>query len=198
MPRDVAVKDVAGSAEQVWRTKAQLAVAKLSFGAGCDPFDGRESERRRVPTGGDRLAVTLSQQGDHLLNLDDLFGRGKDERGEALPVVLPEQSQAGQGGDGVLHRLVFRKRADRLAKVEAGIQIFFEPSPVVGGGRGLGGDTALGQAQSHPTLADDAFPRLAKRLPTERLPTRQRCPEVVVLDGERFRFGSQGAALSLV
>ena len=95
LPVDFVFEDVPRGAKQVWRTKAQFAVAKLRLGAGCDSFDGRESERRRVPTGGDRLAVTLSQQSDHLLNLDDLFGRGKDERGEALPVVLPEQSQAG-------------------------------------------------------------------------------------------------------
>ena len=125
-------------------------------------LDGRKRKRRIVAAGGNRLSVPLAQQRDHLPDLHDLLGRREDERREAFPVILPKQTQAGEGGDGVAHRFVVGKCGEHLAKVNLQLQIFLEPRPVADRLGHLGGDAVLGRAQPNPAATDHAFPRLAK------------------------------------
>jgi hypothetical protein len=46
------------------------------------------------------LAESPGEQGDDLLDLDNLFAGGADKRGQTLPRFLPQQAQPGAGAEG--------------------------------------------------------------------------------------------------
>ena len=82
--------DRARGGQQVRRAKSHLTGTQLGFRR---PRQARSSwksmdwsEGRR---GEQRLAKAGAQQRNDLLNLDDLFGRRENERGQAFPRVLP-------------------------------------------------------------------------------------------------------------
>jgi hypothetical protein len=100
--------DQARGGEEVFGAEAEFAVPELLVRGAGDGGNGREG----VMVGVDRLAEPLGEEIDDLANLDDLFRRTGDERGETFPGFLTDDAQtvvfagglmeegiAGEGGE---------------------------------------------------------------------------------------------------
>ena len=66
--------------EQAGRAKAHLAGAQFRFSRGCQAFNRRErTSEERAGRGEEWFTKPFAEQGDDLLNLNDLLGRGENE-----------------------------------------------------------------------------------------------------------------------
>ena len=90
MEVELAAIDHARGGEEVFRAEAELAIPELLVRGAGDGGNGRES----VVLGVNRLAEPLGEQTDDLTDLDDLFRRTGDERGQTFPGFLADDAQA--------------------------------------------------------------------------------------------------------
>ena len=106
----------------------------------------------------ERLAEPFAEQGDDLPDLDDLFGRGQNERRETFPRLLPQHAQSAARGHGIAHRRVVGKSFEHGGQIRFGLQIIAQPLPVGDRPGGFGANAVARLCQAHPMLADDADP----------------------------------------
>ena len=102
---ELAAVNHAGGGEEVFRPEAEFAVPELLVRGAGDGGNGRES----VVLGVDRLAEPLGQQMDDLADLNDLFRRTGDERGETFPRFLADDAQAAMVAGGLVEQGVAGK-----------------------------------------------------------------------------------------
>jgi len=95
--------DQACGGEEVLRAKAEFAVPELFMGRAGDGGDGGKGMMRVV----NRFAKALRQQTDDLADLDNLFGRAGNERGETFPGFLADDAQAVVVFGGLAKERVF-------------------------------------------------------------------------------------------
>ncbi len=97
---ELAAIDQAGGGEQVFGAEAEFAIPELLVRGAGDDGDGRE----RMVLGVNRLAEPLGKQTDDLADLDDLFRRTGDERGETFPRFLADDAQAVMVAGGLVEQ----------------------------------------------------------------------------------------------
>lgn len=156
--------------EEVGSTKPGFAGAEVGFGGGGQLGGGGEGKRRRM-TGrdGEGVAEALGEGFDDLADLDDLFGGGEDEGGEAFPGILAEEPEAGAGADGGAQGRVRGETVENGLEVAVELEVMGEPGPVgLGNGR-FGAEPAAVGMQADPASGDDAFPGMSAAVPTKGL-----------------------------
>ena len=97
---ELAAIDQSGGSEEVFGAEAEFAIPELLVRGAGDGGDGRE----RVVLGVNRLAEPLRKQTDDLADLDDLFRRTGDERGETFPGFLADDAQAVMVAGGLVEQ----------------------------------------------------------------------------------------------
>ena len=117
-------------------------------------------------------------------DLDDLLGRGQDERRETFPRLLPQQAQSAAGGDGAPHRLVVGKSFEHGGQIGFGLEKIAEPLPVGNRRGGFGADAVARLRQPDKMFSDNAFPRISILPPAENLAGVERRGQIVIADGQ--------------
>src|SRR5579859_4494241 len=108
----LALSDAAGRAEQEGCAKSHFTRAQLRFGqASQSPGSWKDMRGRLVRSDRHRSAIPAAQQRNDLPDLNNLFGRGQDKRGQALPRILTEQAQSAARGHRIVHSWFWRKCA---------------------------------------------------------------------------------------
>src|SRR5439155_25303221 len=149
--------------EQVFGAEAELAVTEC---AGRRPRDDLDRRKRVV------LAELPGEMGDDLTDLDDLFGRARNEGGERLPRFLPEHAQTPVAFHRIMEYAIIRKRGDdfRQRNVECEVMrvdIAFE--------------RVADLADAPHALADDAGkPAVQAALPAKCLAALERGGEIKI------------------
>ena len=149
----------------------------------------RAGETPALPGGcgpDDRFAKSFAEQGDDLPDLDDLFGRGQNERRETFPRVLPQHAQSATRGHRIAHRRVIGKSFEHGGQIRFGLQIVAQPLPVGDRPGGFGANAVAPLCQAHPMPADDAGPGIIAGLPAEGLAGVQRRGQIVIANAEEI------------
>ena len=184
---ELAAVDHAGGGEEVFCPEAEFAIPELLVRSAGDGRNGRE----RVVVGVNRLAEALGQQTDDLADLDDLFRRTGDERGETFPGLLADDAQAVMFAGGLVEQGVGGKRREDFWERDVEGQIMDDGGWLTvdggsdGNGRwsmvngGWGNDVPFNDMIFLPEtpdfLADDADePAIGVALPAKRLAAFQR------------------------
>jgi hypothetical protein len=93
-----------------------------------------------------------------LPDLDDLFGRGQNERRQAFPRLLAQHAQSAARGDRRSHRHVVGKRFEHGGQINSRLKKIAEPIPILDRYGSFRANAVGRLRQSHPMLSDDANP----------------------------------------
>lgn len=116
---ELAAIDQASGVLEVLNPEAEFAVPELLVGGAGDGGDGREG----VVVGIDRLTESLGQEADDLADLDDLFSRTGDERGETFPRFLAEDAEAMMVANSLVEQGIIRECGEDCGEGEVERQI---------------------------------------------------------------------------
>src|ERR1043166_1916986 len=103
--------------EQIRGAKTHFAATRRSCGGLRDSFRRRKGKDGFSFGRRDGFAEATAQYGNDLANLNDLFGRRKDERSEAFPRLLAQKAKSGTSGQGSLHWRIVGKCVEHLSEV---------------------------------------------------------------------------------
>ena len=132
-----------------------------------------KSKRHRARAEPPAAPRTFAEQSDDLLDLADLFGRRKDERGETLPRFLAQQAQTAARLYRALHRFIRGEMREHRVEINVDLQVMSQPIPIQNPFDSLAFDAALRFAQPNPARAHNPFPSPSLARPAKRLPGAQ-------------------------
>ncbi len=173
---ELAAVNQAGGGEEVFGPETEFAIPELLVRSAGDGGNGREG----VVLGVNRLAEPQGQQTNDLADLDDLFRRTGDERGETFPGFLADDAQAVMVAGGLVEQGVAGKGFEDFRQGNVERQVALD-----GNGRwsmvdgGWGNDVpfkgVVSLSQPPDFLADDADePAIGVALPAKGLAAFQR------------------------
>ena len=118
---------------------------------------------------------------DDLADLDNLFGGGKDERGEAFPRLLAQQTQTATRFNGRAHRLILWKGMQQLREVQLELEVICEPMPIRNRFSDFNREQPRFDSQANPMPPDHTEPASVVQLPPECLAGSEGGAQVVVI-----------------
>ena len=138
-----------------------------------------------------RFAKSFAQQRNNLPDLDDLFGRGQDERCETFPRILAQHAQSAARGDRAPHRHIVGKCFEHRPQIHFSLQVIAQPLPISDRPGSFGENAIRRSPQPHGIFPNHAGPKIGTRgrairipLPTEDLAGIERRRQIIIVSGE--------------